>query len=174
MEQSQPPRPRPSMESIRAREKITSQPVQKTKKSKRKPLIIIASIIVSILLLGTAGWMTYRQIQTNSLIDTSKYQAVLLSNGQWYFGKLHKAGDESYKLTNVFYLERQNGTDAENTDQKQLSDTTKPVLVKLGNEIHAPEDVMIIKDEQLIFYENIKDSGQVASLMKEYLDKNKN
>ncbi len=34
----------------------------------------------------------------------SEYQAVFLSNGQVYFGKLHNSGYQ-YKLTDVYYLQ---------------------------------------------------------------------
>ena len=130
-------------------------------------------LVLVLLVAAAGGWWMYQNSQSSSLIDGSKYQAVLLSNGQWYFGKL-KLVNDSYKLTDVFYLEQQNSQDSQKSDTTQLNDTTKPVLIKLGNEIHAPEDSMIIKSDQVVFFENIKDSGQVATLMKQYLDKNNN
>ena len=89
----------------------------------------------------------------------SGYQAVFLSNGQVYFGHLKNIETKNPTLTDIYYIQssQQNPQSGNNqTQQPQLS------LVKLGNELHGPEDVMAIKSDQILFWENLKDDGKVV------------
>jgi len=38
--------------------------------------------------------------------------------------------------------------------------------VKLGSEIHGPEDLMIINRAQILFVENLKPSGRVSQAIR--------
>lgn len=100
---------------------------------------------------------------------TSEYQAVFLTNGQVYFGKLEKSSKDHVVLTDIYYLQvtqpplqgsQQQGQQAQSQPQIQL--------VKLGNELHGPEDKMFISREHVLFYENIKTEGKVAQAIKDY------
>ena len=65
-------------------------------------------VFITVALLAAGAWMFRPAGQSiASAIDTGKYQAVFLSNGQVYFGNLTIVNDDFMKLTNVFYLERQ-------------------------------------------------------------------
>ena len=39
---------------------------------------------------------------------------------------------------------------------------------ELGGELHGPEDVMYVSREQVLFWENLKDDGKVATAIKDY------
>jgi hypothetical protein len=39
-------------------------------------------------------------------------------------------------------------------------------LAKLGSELHAPEDEMRINRDQILFWENLQDSGKVVQAIK--------
>lgn len=123
---------------------------------KRRTNSIFVWIVVAFLaLLIGAGltWFFSRPTAIETGIDNSKYQAVFLSNGQHYFGKLSILNDGYLKLTDVYYLESAD----EDTAKKQVE------LRKLGEtEIHAPEDTMIISKDQVLMYENLKGDGQVV------------
>ncbi len=41
-------------------------------------------------------------------------------------------------------------------------------MVKLGNELHGPEDEMFITKEHVLFYEDMKADGKVMQAIKEY------
>lgn len=41
-------------------------------------------------------------------------------------------------------------------------------LIKLGDEIHGPEDEMILSKDQVLFYENLKTDGKVAQSIEKY------
>jgi len=63
-------------------------------------------------------------------------------------------------LQDIYYIQsnQQNPQSGGNQTQPppQLS------LVKLGNELHGPEDTMALKSNQILFWENLKDDGKVV------------
>ena len=116
------------------------------------------TIIAVILLIGVAsfvGWNFY-QTSVTAQIDSNKYQAVFLTNGQVYFGKMQRLNGDYYKLTDIFYLQTKSTTSSSNPQQTATQQTTDVQLIKLGNEIHGPEDTMIMSKEQILFFENLK------------------
>lgn len=117
-------------------------------------------------LLGVGGWFTWSSMHSAAAlpIDSSKYQAVFFTNGQVYFGKLEKATGDYLKLKDIYYLQSQQAAaeGEEPNPQATTSDQNNVQLIKLGDEIHGPEDEMIISKDQVLFYENIKPTGTVA------------
>lgn len=95
-------------------------------------------------------------------VDTTKYQAVFLNNNQVYFGKVKAASSKDLSLEDIYYIQvnGQNGA----TTAAQPQNIT---LVKLGCEIHGPQDKMVINRDQILFWENLKDDGQVVQKIKE-------
>ena len=86
--------------------------------------------------------------------DTA-YQAVLLDNGQVYYGKIQGLGTDLPVLTDVYYI--QNGVNP------QTKETTN-VLVHRGNELHAP-DHMVINARHIILVEPVSPTSKVAELI---------
>jgi hypothetical protein len=60
-------------------------------------------------------------------------------------------------LTNIFYLQT-----SSSSTTTTASANTSVSLVKLGCELHAPYDQMVINTTQVTFWENLQSSGQVA------------
>jgi hypothetical protein len=86
---------------------------------------------------------------------TTPYQAVVLTNGQIYFGKLEKFGSTYPVLTDVFYV------------QSQVNPETKQVISRLtrrGKEWHAPER-MILNAHHILLVEPVMPDSQVAKLI---------
>ena len=97
-------------------------------------------------------------------VDTAKYQAVFLNNGQVYFGKITSLTNSFVDLRGVYYL-TQNTTSA-NGQQQATGDYT---LVKLGcQQIHYPADQMLINRDQVTFWENLSKDGKVAKGIEEF------
>ncbi len=99
------------------------------------------------------------------LIDTSKYQAVFLNSqdGQVYFGKLGVYNKDLYRLTDIYYVRvNQQVQPGSETPTQNIS------LAKLGGELHCPVDQMFITRDQVLYWENIQDDGQVVSAIKDY------
>ncbi len=101
------------------------------------------------------------------LIKKNQYQAVFLNGGQVYFGRLSGVDTRSIRITDIFYLRVNQQVQP---DGKASTDTTKQdiSLAKLGSELHGPEDEMIINRDQVLFWENLKNDGQVAKAIVEY------
>lgn len=122
--------------------------------------LIIAIIVIA---LGVGAWLFFSRSQNNldSIIDKSGYQAVFFTNGQVYFGKLETLNSDYLKMTDIYYLQA-NSDKSESANPQQTSDSSDVQLIKLGSEIHGPQDEMAISRDQVLFYENLKADGKVA------------
>lgn len=101
---------------------------------------------------------------TNDIPETldGRYQAVFLLDGQVYFGKLSNHNARFSELHNVYYLKygkelQQGGGDIQSQNLN---------LVKLGGEVHGPEDTMYISKDKILFIENLKDASSVVQAIK--------
>lgn len=137
---------------------------------KKRPKFIVPLVsVIIVIILGIVGWFAWSGLQGGGTsIDSGKYQAVFFTNGQVYFGKLHSVNNEYMKLTEVFYLQAQSTDANSDNPQKATNDQKNSTLIKLGDEIHGPEDEMIISKDQVLFYENLKSDGKVASTIAQY------
>lgn len=159
----------PAKEEVR---KVHSSHRPYKEERSKKPFIIAAVVAVIVIALLVGVWSFVRNANSGG-IDSGKYQAVFFTNGQVYFGKLSIMNDNYLKLTNIYYLQAKQ---TDKTDMQKLQKSTDDAnlnnitLVKLGDEIHGPQDDMIINRDQVLFYENLKDDGKVASAIKQ--DKN--
>ena len=87
-------------------------------------------------------------------VSPGQWQAVFLTNNAVYFGKLVNYDNTYVTLTDVYYL--RTASDLEGSGATSLN------LIKLGGELHGPEDVMYIPKTNVLFWENMKDSSQVV------------
>jgi hypothetical protein len=124
----------------------------------------VAAIVVALVALLFVFVLTSTR-GISSEIKTDKYQAVFLNSadGQVYFGKLAELNGDYYKLTDIYYV-RVEQVQPNPNEQAQQNIS----LAKLGNEIHGPEDVMYIRKDHVMFWENLKDDGQVVTAIREY------
>ncbi len=117
-------------------------------------LISIGALVVS--------YLAYRKGQdklfVKESIDAKGFQAVFLTNGQVYFGKITQVDKALVKLEQIFYL--QAGTD--------LQEAKEQNLVKLGEELHGPRDIMFIDRSHVIFWENLKESSGVVKAIRDF------
>lgn len=143
----------------------------KVKKNKQKLIALLVGIVVAVAVILLSGWFLHRS-STAATIDSGKYQAVFFTNGQVYFGKLSPVNAHYFKLTDVFYIQAQEaeakeGEGSENPQQTG-SQSTDIRLIKLGSEVHGPDDEMIISKEQILFFENLKKDGKVSDSITKY------
>lgn len=142
-------------------------PKNKQKKNKIK----LAAIAAAVLLLLFVGWVVFSLYRSSTAanINGGKYQALFLTNGQVYFGKLSYLNGSYMKLTDIFYLQAKTPTTDGDSQNPQETDTGSDVqLVKLGNEVHGPSDEMIINKDQILFFENLKEDGTVSKTIQQY------
>ncbi len=137
-------------------------------------LFAITLLLISLLTFLTFGSNT--TTNENKYVDGSKLQAVFLSGGQVYFGKILNLNGKFVRLNNIYYLRvnqqvQPNQTNSSNSANNSSNDVT---LVKLGCELHGPEDQMVINRDQVIFWENLKSDGQVAKAVDQFVKDNPN
>jgi hypothetical protein len=144
-------------------------------RNKRRKTILIGVIVAAICLvvaLGFGSWWTMRNDEATQ-VKSDRYQSIFLTNGQVYFGKITNLNSSYIRISDIYYLQVQQTVQP--TDGKKDASTTdtssKPQLVKLGNELHAPEDAMQINRDQVLFWENIKPDGQVAKAISDFTKK---
>lgn len=144
------------------------QNYQKSNK-KRWPLLAVAALLLLGTGFGLGAVVPGTESEEQARVDSSKYQAVFLTNDQVYFGKIADISDEAVVIEDIYYLQN-GGEQAESTNQgggdaKQQANLS---LAKLGSELHGPQDKMHINKDQVMFWENLKDDGKVAQAIKNY------
>lgn len=98
------------------------------------------------------------QFSSNAAVQfDTPFQAILLSNGSVYFGKLQGWGTSRPVLTEAFYV-------VSKTDPNTKE--VKNILVKRGREWHAP-DKMYLNPSQILFVEPVGKDSTVAHLIAE-------
>lgn len=132
-------------------------------------MLIVGSILVLAILFGLVfGQVT--ENQEKDLIQGDKYQAVFLNSqdGQVYFGKLTVYNQEIYKLSDIYYVRVENPIQPEGANQAAAKQQANISLAKLGNELHGPQDTMFISRSEVLYWENLKDDGQVVTAINEF------
>ncbi len=127
-------------------------------------LVKIILVLILVAAIGGGIYWGWNKIRPSG-VDSSKYQAVFLANGQVYFGKLKGYGTNNPVLEDVHYLTA--------TKPLQSQEGEKPVqplytLVQLGGEPHGPEGKIIINPRHILFVENLKDDGRVVAAIKKF------
>jgi len=143
----------------RSAKKLLSSPMQLVFGAFFVAVAILAASLLIFMSVGSGN-------TESDLIKKDKFQAVFLSDssGQVYFGRLKSLNAKYYELTDIYYVKVENAVqpDKTNTASQSIS------LAKLGNELHGPEDTMYISRDKVLFWENLKDDGQVVKAITEY------
>lgn len=147
-------------------------PRTRGRKMHRKTLVVVGTLVLLVTVALFWSWWLFGRNTTfneNTNVNTDEYQAVFLTNGQVYFGKLADLNHKYVTITDVYYLQVQ-----QNSSLQGASSSTSPnsqvSLVKLGNELHGPQDEMYIASDQMLFWENLKSSGKVVQAINRYQD----
>ncbi|MBU4360425.1 hypothetical protein L6278_03165 [Candidatus Parcubacteria bacterium] len=153
----------------RLRQRLTNieQPVMQSKKSGEERKVIKSAGIILVLIILIAGiwWL----IAQNQKYTSNNWQAVFLSDGQVYFGKIIKEDKQNLILENIYYLsEKGSLQQGENNINKIGQDVS---LIKLGTELHGPQDQMRINRFHILFIEELKDNSKIVSAIKDYIAK---
>ncbi|MFZ0773229.1 MAG: hypothetical protein WCA49_07380 [Candidatus Sulfotelmatobacter sp.] len=90
------------------------------------------------------------------VVFTTPYQAVMLTNGSAYFGKLEGYGTPRTVLTDVYYIVTEN-----NPDTKQ----SNKVLVRLGKLEPNEPDRIYLNPTQILGVQPVGPNSKVAQLI---------
>ena len=116
---------------------------------------VVVGLVSTLAILTLPGCQQYLPWKAANF--PTPYQAVLLDNGNVYFGKLEGFGRSYPVLTDVYYLQRR-----VNAETKEATTT----LIKRGSEWHAP-DRMILDAQHIVLIEPVTPESQVAKLIAE-------
>ena len=153
--------------------KINKEKESNSFEKREKPAFLRwLGILVVVLIIIFLGLFVVSKTTNLNILGLKKsggegyWQAVFLSNGQVYFGNASNQKSEFITLENIYYLQvTRKLQPAEQEDQQnELS------LVKLGNELHGPEDEMRINRSHILFIEDLKPDGKVARAIERYLE----
>ena len=116
----------------------------------------LAVLLVAVGVIGTlflTSFLKYDRYSKKDFIDRSLYQAIFLRNDQIYFGRLKNISSDFLLLKDVYYV--------------KIDDKGEGKLVKLGKiEPHGPKDEMIINQDQVLFWENMRWDSLVVETIK--------
>jgi hypothetical protein len=137
---------------------------------------LIGLIVAIVVVLGGGYFLLNRSgvipgsIVKDSGSNVSDYSAVFLTNGQVYFGKMTGGASDEVDITDIFYLQvnQQQGLQPTNNTANSSTATPDISLVKLGNELHGPNDKMRINRTQVLFTESLKSDSKVVKAITDY------
>jgi hypothetical protein len=133
-------------------EKSVEESVEKRPAMAASPVIVAAIIIALSILL--ASWFAAR----SHVVQFDKpYQAVLLTNGQVYYGRLDGYGTDHPVLREVYYI--QSSVNPQTHEQSNI-------LTRRGKEWHGP-DRMYLNPSQILLVEPVGTDSKVADLIKD-------
>jgi len=128
-----------------------------TKGQRGFSLAQILWMLAALVVIVAAIWHIAAEPRNKPVEFPTSYQAVLLTNGAVYFGRLQGYGTDRPTLTDVYYVMQQT-----NPETKQ----TANVLVKRGKELHEP-DRMFLNPRLIVFVEPVGPNSKVAQLISE-------
>lgn len=85
-------------------------------------------------------------------VDRERYQAVVLSSGVVYFGHLRALDDDYYELRDAFFIQ----------EVKKANAEPERRVLPLTQEVHGPENRMVIPRGQVVSVENLRTDSPVA------------
>lgn len=129
--------------------------------------LLVSGTILVVALVAMIGLSKTQE--ESKYVNKDQYQAVFLNGGQVYFGKITTLNDKYIAMGSIYYL-RVNQAVQPTAATKDASNDVS--LVKLGCELHGPQDQMVINTDQVVFWENLKTDGQVAKAVAEYQKQN--
>jgi len=117
--------------------------------------VITALLAALVVLLGLA---VFQNIHSASApVFKTPYQAVVLTGGQVYYGKLENATGMYPVLRDIFYVVAR-----QDPQTKQASN----VLVRRGKELHGPE-YMVLNRQSILFIEPVKEDSEIGKWIEE-------
>ncbi len=157
-------------------------PVKKSGKFARVFLtIVLLLVVVAVVLLvisKTTKWnvLGLSKAPVGAVAKASDWQAVFLTNGQVYFGKLKNVNSSYPLIEDIYYLQVQNvpiqpaepATGTEGGVQPAAETKQEIILVKFGTEMHRPMDKMYINKDHIMFFEDMSEESSVVKAIEAY------
>lgn len=122
----------------------------------RLGFVLVVGLLVGLVIGGLVATLLARTGDDafGGALDTTRYQAVIVSNDKVYFGRLTSLSSDFYQLRDAFFL-RETSQDP----------NAEPVheLLPVNREIHGPENSMLIRKDEVVLVENLAEDSPVLA-----------
>jgi hypothetical protein len=137
-----------------------------TNKQRGIAALQVVWIVAGVLVIAAAAWQIAGNVRGSSVDFSTPYQAVLLTNGSVYFGRLQGYGSPHPVLTDIYYIVTQTTPQEkpEKPGSQPPASQVNNILVKRGKELHEP-DRMYLNPEHILFVEPVGANSKVAQLI---------
>ncbi len=131
-----------------------SESAQLTFKARNGRTILwgLAAVTTVVLIIG--AWVLINAPWGQQTIPKDSYQAVYLTTGQMYFGKLQNTTGSFLTLSHPYTTQR--SADGEQATQNETT------LVKLTQQVYGPDDSIALRSEQVQFWQNLRSDSKVV------------
>ena len=136
---------------------------------------LILTFCIVVVLAGLTVFLVFNKgTNERKFVDNNNLQAIFLNTGQVYFGNIKTLNTNFLVVNNIFYLQANSSSTGTGTTASTSPSNTSVSLVKLGCELHAPLDQMVINRTSVTFWENLSPTGQVAKAVATWQKDNPN
>lgn len=123
-----------------------------TGKGLRRTLTWLAAIAALVLV----AFVLWRLVSARSggverRIDTGGYQAISLTTGQLYFGRLRDTGGEFVEVRDAHYIREVEGA--------KEGDATRSEVVPTSTQLHRPRSRLVLPRSQVVTIEDLADDS---------------
>lgn len=140
-----------------------------TKNSKGNPSIMqlygrpgVLMLTFAIIIIGGIAAYTFL-LPRGERINSDGIQVVYMSSGQAYFGNLRNIDGPYLVLETPYTAQNVIPKSEESSSESQQSSTT---LLKVSQQQYGPEDVMSLKSDQVLFWQNLRNDSKVVQAIK--------
>jgi hypothetical protein len=112
-----------------------------------------AGLVVFVLLFAVVRWWDFALPNAGA----AQYQAVFLTNGQTYFGRLTDRIGPYVKIEGAYYIQQTTPTDEAQPPESRL--------IRRGNELHQPLPFVLIPRTAILFIEDLRSDSAVAQFI---------
>ncbi len=139
------------------RPRLEGPPAHREERGRGLLLPVLGALLAGLLLGGLGASFLTRSDDGDPFggaVDTTRYQAVILSNDKVYFGRLSSVSSEFYRLNDAFFLRE--------TRERPEAEPVR-ALLPVNREIHAPENSMLIRKEEVVLVENLDRASPILT-----------
>lgn len=124
------------------------------------------ALILTVLIMIIGAALTWSIIvPRGERVNNNGYQVVYMASGQAYFGKLkNTTGDYLVLDTPYTAQDVQSQTEGEQASTPSTAGTT--TLLKVSQQQYGPTEVMSLKSDQVLFWQNLRDDSKVTEAIK--------
>ena len=108
----------------------------------------------SIVVLGVVAWLFFCAPWGQQRIMNDRYQAVYLTSGQIYFGKLQNTSGDFLTLKTPYTAQQKANGDS--TTQTETS------LIKVTQQVYGPDDSIALRIDQVQFWQNLRPDSKIV------------